>query len=308
MEVLVKQATWEADGVLSLSLVHPEASELPAWTPGAHLDLHLGDRVRQYSLCGDPADQGRYRVAVLRAPDSRGGSEYVHERLRPGQPLRIDGPRNHFTLEPSPRYLFVAGGIGITPLLPMLRQAAAEGRDWRLAYGGRSLRSMAFLDELAGYGERVEFVPQDERGPLDLDALLGAPLSDTLVYCCGPEPLLAAVEERCADWPPGSLRLERFAAKPQDFGPDEPFEVVCQRSDVTVRVGPGTSIVDALEDADIWVPSACREGICGTCETRVIDGEPDHRDSLLSEGGQEADKIMLPCVSRSLTPRLVLDL
>jgi tetrachlorobenzoquinone reductase len=308
MDVLVKQVTWEADGVLSLSLVHPDAAGLPAWTPGAHLDLRLGDRVRQYSLCGDPADPGRYRVAVLRVEDGRGGSEYVHQRLRPGQTVQIEGPRNHFTLEPSPRYLFIAGGIGITPLLPMVRQAAAEGRDWRLVYGGRSLRSMAFLDELAGYGDRVETVPQDERGLLDLDALLGTPLPDTLVYCCGPEPLLAAVETRCATWPPGCLRLERFAAKPQDFGPDTPFEVVCQRSDVTVRVEPGTSIVDALENTDVWVSNACREGICGTCETRVIDGEPDHRDSLLSADERAAGKLMLPCVSRSLTPRLVLDL
>lgn len=307
MDVLVRQATWEADGVLSLVLVHPEGGELPAWSSGAHLDLHLGDRVRQYSLCGDPADRGRYRIAVLRAAGSRGGSAHVHEKVRPGQTVRIDGPRNHFTLEPSPRYLFVAGGIGITPILPMVRQVAAEGREWRLVYGGRSRRSMAFLQEVAGYGDRVEVVPQDERGLLDLDALLGTPAADTLVYCCGPEPLLAAVEARCAAWPPGSLRLERFAAKPQDFGPDAPFEVVCQRSDVTARVEPGTSIVDALEAVDVWVPSACREGICGTCETRVIDGTPDHRDSLLSDDERAAGKVMLPCVSRALTPRLVLD-
>lgn len=307
MEVLVKQATWESDGVLSLTLVDPDGKPLPPWEPGSHLDLYVGDRVRQYSLCGDPGDPGGYRVAVLRATDSRGGSAFVHERLRPGDVIRADGPRNHFMLEPSPRYLFVAGGIGITPILPMLRRVAAEGRDWRLVYGGRSRRSMAFRAELAAYGERVELVPQDERGLLDLDALLGTPEDDTLVYGCGPEPLLAAVEARCAAWPPGSLRLERFSAKPQDFGADTAFEVVCQRSDVTVRVEPGTAIVDALEGVDIWVPSACREGICGTCETRVIDGVPDHRDSLLSDEERAAGKVMLPCVSRALSPRLVLD-
>jgi len=308
MDVLVKQATWEADGVLSLILTDPEGADLPAWTPGSHIDLHLGDRVRQYSLCGDPADRGRYQIAVLHAAQSRGGSAYVHERLRPGQTVRIDGPRNHFTLEPSRRYLFIAGGIGITPILPMIRKVVAENREWRLVYGGRCRRSMAFQQELAGYGDRVEIVPQDERGLLDLGELLGEPDADALVYCCGPEPLLAAVEEYCAGWPAGSLRLERFAAKSQDFGPDAPFEVVCQRSDVAVRVDPGTSIVDALEAVDVWVPSACREGICGTCETRVIDGTPDHRDSLLSEDERSAGKLMLPCVSRALTPRLVLDI
>ncbi|MEQ4306053.1 PDR/VanB family oxidoreductase [Plantactinospora sp. B6F1] len=307
MDVLVKRTTWEAEGVLAVELVHPDAAELPGWTPGAHLDIYLDDRVRQYSLCGDPADRGRYRIAVLRAAQSRGGSAYVHERLRPGQTVRIEGPRNHFTLEPSPRYVFVAGGIGITPILPMIHQVAAEGRDWRLGYGGRAVRSMAFRDELAGYRDRVEIVPQDERGLLDLDDLLGTPSPETLVYCCGPESLLEAVEARCAGWPPGCLRLERFAAKPQDFGPGVPFEVVCQRSDVTVQVEPETSIVDALETVDIWVPSACREGICGTCETRVIDGVPDHRDSLLSDDERAAGKVMLPCVSRALTPRLVLD-
>lgn len=310
-ELLVKQMTWEADGVLSLSLVHPDGKPLPEWTPGAHVDLTLrGSLVRQYSLCGDPADETRYRVAVLREQAALGGSEYVHEGLRPGHRLHVVGPRNNFSFVPASRYVFVAGGIGITPILAMVREAEAQGVEWELWYGGRRKESMAFLDELAAYGARVHVVPEDEYGRLDLAAALPGPEAGMLVYACGPEPLLAALEEHTSGWPDGILQLERFKAKKIATGPggDQPVTVECRRSGRNVDVASDCSILDALESAGISVPSSCRDGICGTCETRVLDGTPDHRDSLLSASEQATGASMMVCVSRARSPRLVLDL
>lgn len=307
MDLMVKQLRLESADVLSVILVDPSGSALPAWHPGAHIDLALDGNLRQYSLCGDPADRYSYRIGVHRAVESRGGSAYLHDVLRPGHLVTVSGPRNHFELDESPAYLFIAGGIGITPILPMIAQAEAQGSCWRLVYGGRSLSTMAFLDRLSAYGDHVELVPQDRDGLIDLETLLGEPLADTLVYACGPEPLLVATEERCSSWPTRSLHVERFAAKVQDVGDDTGFEVVALASGVSVDVPPGVSIVDALEEVDIWIPSACREGICGTCETKVIEGTPDHRDSLLSEEERASGKCMMLCVSRSLSSRLVLD-
>lgn len=311
LELLVKQMTWESEGVLSLSLVHPDGKPLPDWTPGSHVDLTLrGSLVRQYSLCGEPGDSGSYRVAVLRDQAALGGSEFVHEGLRPGHRLTVTGPRNNFSFLPARRYVFVAGGIGITPILPMVRAADEQGADWTLWYGGRRRESMAFLDELALYGERVRVVPEDEAGRLDLAAALPGPEDGLLVYCCGPEPLLAAVEERTAGWPAGILQVERFKAK-QVAAPDggeQPLEVVCAKSGTSVEVAPEVSVLDALEAAGVAVPSSCRDGICGSCETRVLEGTPDHRDSVLSASEQAAGKTLMVCVSRACTPRLVLDL
>jgi ferredoxin-NADP reductase len=307
-EVSVAGAESVADDVVLLTLVAADGSELPAWTPGAHVDLLLGDGlVRQYSLCGNPAERDHYRVAVLRTPDSRGGSTAVHA-LGAGDRLRIRGPRNHFPLVSARRYLFVAGGIGITPILPMIEEADAAGVDWDLHYGGRTRESMAFCELLAKYGDRVHLVPQDERGLLDLDALLGAPSPGTLVYCCGPEPLLAAVEDRCRTWPSGSLHVERFAAKERaDDGDDVAFEVVLQRSGLTVTVEPGVTVFDTMRNAGVSVLGSCLEGICGTCEQSVLEGEVDHRDSVLDDDEREANDCMMVCVSRARSPRLVLD-
>jgi ferredoxin-NADP reductase len=300
-----------AEGVISLTLADPGGAQLPAWTPGAHIDLLLGDTVRQYSLSGPPGDQHSWRIAVLLDPRGRGGSRAVHESLQPGDQVAVRGPRNHFPLHAAPRYIFLAGGIGITPILPMIAIATEAGSDWQLYYGGRSRASMAFRDELEPYGERVIIWPDDERGLLPLGDILGKPADGALVYCCGPEGLLAAAEERCAAWPAGALHLERFAAKPQPepaAGEEAGFEVVCQRSGVTVTVPPGTSIIDALDEQGVSVLSSCLEGVCGTCETRVLEGIPDHRDSLLTEDEREANEYMMVCVSRSKSDRLVLDL
>lgn len=311
-ELIVATREDAAEGVVALVLQSGDGADLAGWTPGAHIDLVLGEGLaRQYSLCGDPATADAWRIGVLRDPASRGGSQFVHDRLREGHTVRVRGPRNHFPLVASPRYLFIAGGIGITPVLPMIDAAAGAGADWRLLYGGRTRSSMAFLDELAAYGERVEVHPQDEDGLLDLESALSVPQPDTLVYCCGPEPLLDAVTTACADWPPGSLHLERFAAKsvaePATAGLDT-FEVVCQRSGVTVTVPQEKTIYESVEEAGVDVLGSCLEGICGTCEAVVLEGKPDHRDSVLSEAERDEAGVMMICVSRSCSVKLVLDI
>lgn len=313
LRLRVVEMRWEAEGVLSLAFAALDGSPLPAWSPGAHLDLHLPNGlVRQYSMCGTAGDPEQWRIAVLHEAAGRGGSAAVHRLVRPGDIVEVVGPRNDFALVESPSYVFVAGGIGITALLPMLDVAQARGCRWRLVYGGRSRRSMAFVDQLQErYGTSVEVCPQDEVGLLDLDAVLGGPQDDTVVYCCGPEPLLAAVEQICAQrWPAGVLHVERFAAKPDagQGGRDEEFELVLDRSGRSMTVEPGQSVLDALEAAGVYAVSSCRDGVCGTCEVTVISGVPDHRDSVLSDDEQAANDTMMICVGRSRTPQLVLDL
>ncbi|MFI6931495.1 PDR/VanB family oxidoreductase [Streptomyces sp. NPDC050287] len=305
-ELVVEEREFAADGVLALTLRHPLGEELPVWEPGAHVDVVLGpDLERQYSLCGDPADRTAWRIAVLREPDGRGGSAYVHERLGQGDKVRVRGPRNHFALRPAPRYRFVAGGIGITPILPMLAAAEAAGAEWSLLYGGRTRQSMAFTEELRGYGDRVTIAPQDETGLLDLASVLDGLPEGTLVYCCGPGPLLDAVEARC---PAGALHVERFEPKVQEVGGNTEFEVELARSGRTLTVPADVSVLDAVRGAGVEVLFSCTEGTCGTCETDVLEGDPDHRDSVLSDEEREAGETMLICVSRCRGKRLVLDL
>ncbi|WP_328539666.1 PDR/VanB family oxidoreductase [Streptomyces sp. NBC_00344] len=307
LELLVRTMTWEAEGVLAVELVHPEGKPLPGWEPGAHLDLEVGGRTRQYSLCGDPHDPASYRIGVLNEPSSRGGSRYVHTQLRPGLTVTAVGPRNRFELLDAARYVFIAGGIGITPILAMAREAGRRGIPYTLVHGGRSRASMAFGSELAALtGGDVVFHPQDELGHIDLEKALDGAGPGTLVYCCGPEPLLAAVEARC---PAGLLHVERFAAPVTErTGADASFEVECRASGVTLTVGSDTSVLAAAEAAGIGVGSSCRDGICGTCETRVLDGVPDHRDYVLSEAEHSSNTTMMICVSRCASGRLVLDL
>ena len=299
-----------ADGVVTLTLTAPDGRRLPDWTPGAHVDLTLENGLtRQYSLCGDRWDAHSYRVGVLLEPRSRGGSRHVHELLEPGHLVGLGGPRNNFPLVPAESYLFVAGGIGITPILPMIAQAELLGAEWRLLYGGRQRSSMAFLDELSVYGDRVLARPQDEFGLLDLPGFLGEPRPGTPVYSCGPGPLLGAMENACRDWPARALHTERFVAA-EHGAPvrTTPFEVELRRSRRTLAVTPDVSVLEALAAAGVEVLSSCRQGTCGTCETTVLAGEPDHRDSLLDDEEQAAGDCMYPCVSRSLSDRLVLDL
>ena len=299
-----------AEGVVTLTLREVDGQPLPQWEAGAHVDLILdGAATRQYSLCGDPGTPHLWRLGILRDAAGSGGSMYVHDQLRVGDVAHVRGPRNNFPLVDSPRYLFIAGGIGITPMLPMIRAAYAAGADWKLIYGGRRRASMAFLDELSVYGDNVVIWPQDEFGLLDLDSLLSQPWPQTKVYCCGPEPLLAAVEHHCAAWPKRTLQVERFVARPlTEPVLREAFDVYLARSDITVTVPPESSILSAIEDAGVAVLSSCAEGTCGTCETPVLEGVPDHRDSVLDEDERKAGHCMMICVSRACTSRLVLDL
>jgi ferredoxin-NADP reductase len=309
-ELVVSRRTDEAAGVVSLTLRHPAGAPLPAWEPGAHIDVMPAEGLtRQYSLCGDPADRSAWRIAVLREPDGRGGSAYVHDELPEGASLRVRGPRNNFRLVPAPRYLFIAGGIGITPILPMTAAAEAAGAEWTLLYGGRTRASMAFSGQLAAYGGKVRIAPQDETGLLDLASYLAGEEPDTLVYCCGPEPLLNAVEEQCGTFRSGALHIERFKAKQTDApAPTDSFELELRQSGLTLTVPPERSILQTVEAAGVQVLYSCTEGTCGTCETDILEGEADHRDSVLSADEQAANETMMICVSRCRGRRLVLDL
>jgi len=305
-ELVVDRRDPAADGVLALTLRHPLGEQLPPWEPGAHIDVVLGPGLeRQYSLCGDPADRTAWRIAVLREPAGRGGSAHVHGQLRQGDKVRVRGPRNHFALRPAPRYRFIAGGIGITPILPMLAAAEAAGAEWTLLYGGRTRESMAFTAELSRYGDRVTVAPQDESGLLDLAAVLDGVPEGTLVYCCGPGPLLDAVEARC---PAGLLHVERFAPKEQLAGENTEFDVELAQTGTTVTVPADVSVLDAVRASGVEVLFSCTEGTCGTCETDVLDGTPDHRDSVLTDEEREAGETMMICVSRCRGKKLVLDL
>ncbi|MEU9973385.1 PDR/VanB family oxidoreductase [Streptomyces sp. NPDC051014] len=283
-----------ADGVVQLRL---EGERLPGWEPGAHLDVVLpSGLVRQYSLCGDPADASSYTIAARLVADGRGGSREVHERVAEGMELEVRGPRNRFPLAGADSYVFVAGGIGITPILSMVR-SLPPGARWRLLYCGRSRASMPFVAELAG-DERVTVVAEDEDGRPDLDALTVP--DGALVYCCGPQGLMAAVQERFP-----AVRLERFG--PSAGGADDQaFELELRRSGRTLTVPADSTVLTAVRAELPDTAYSCAQGFCGTCQQRVLAGEVDHRDELLTDA-ERADS-MLICVSRAHGGRLVLDL
>lgn len=295
-----------ARDIVAVTLARPDGTRLPNWAPGAHIDIELPDgRRRQYSLCGDRWDAHTYRIAVQREPDGRGGSRYIHDELAEGDLVGFGGPRNNFRLAPAAAYLFVAGGIGITPILPMIAQAELLGVPWRLLYLVRSRDRVVDLGLGAG-DPRVTIHCADEVGRADLDAWAPAD-PGVRVWACGPERLLAAVEA----WnpPPGGhrARIERFTARGDDGRPSTAFEVVAARSGVTTRVRADESIVQALGRAGVGIITSCAQGVCGTCETDVVAGEPDHRDALLDDAERAAGRLMFPCVSRCRGERLVLD-
>lgn len=309
----VHQKTWEAQGITSVTFVHPEGEPLPRWEPGAHLSLHLPNGlVREYSLCSDPDDTSRWTVAVLRVVESRGGSSLIHDQLPIGEEILVDGPRNLFQLDDSkPRHLLIAGGIGITPVVAMTRALQAKGADWHLLYTGRARELMAFIDEIAALpSDRVTVHVDDEVGGFaDISTIVGETGDDTLVYCCGPATLMEQVEISIADTE--RLRLERFRAPEPKVDPESPdgaFDVVISSSGERVHVASDISVLDALGAAGHEVPSSCTEGICGTCETGVVAGDIDHRDFILSDDEKESGATMCVCVSRCRSAELILDL
>ncbi|MFH1795821.1 MAG: PDR/VanB family oxidoreductase [Pseudomonadota bacterium] len=300
-----------AEDVVLLSLVRTDGQPLPRWTPGAHIDVFVDGsaHVRQYSLCGDPRDDGRWDIAVLREPNGRGGSAAIHEKCFEGTTVWASPPVNHFPLREAGHVVLIAGGIGITPFLPMIGALERAGRSWELHYAGRKPDSMAFAAELdLWHGSRVRLYPKSVGRPLALANVLHRLPPGAAIYACGPTRLLQEVDNRCsaAGVKP---HMERFAApaRPEpDVGdePESPFEVHLARTGVTILVEPGQSILDAAEAAGADVFGSCLEGVCGTCETRVLEGAPDHRDCVLE--GSPTDTMMI-CVSRCKGSRLILD-
>jgi ferredoxin-NADP reductase len=307
----VDNITNECDDVILIDFIDPNRDALPQWNPGAHVDVHIPTGiVRQYSLCGDHHDRSRYTIAVLREPSSRGGSAYLHDTLRKGDLVAVSQPRNAFALKPAEQYLFLAGGIGITPIITMMRAATEQNIPWTALYAGRSRDRMSFLDEI-GTKNNVHVFPTAENNRLDLAAWLSQQSADVAVYCCGPARLLDAVIE-CSKYadPAPKVYFERFVgtATTLDPGDEHGFELILTRSEKAIDVRADQSILDALTAHGIKVPSSCGEGTCGTCEVSVTDGEVDHRDHVLDEDERAENTCMMICCSRAKGARLVLDL
>jgi ferredoxin-NADP reductase len=320
-QVVVTQVRLEADQVISLVLSPPAGGALPSWEAGAHIDVRLpSGLIRQYSLCGDP-DQPHYTIAVLREYAGRGGSAEIHDTALVGRTLTLRGPRNHFMLQPAARYVFVAGGIGVTPILSMARHATRHGVPWSLHYGGRHADTMAFAGKLRRLshqaGAALSLRGDDTAGALPLTEIVREAPEDSLLYACGPAGMLAAlraaVDAERADL---TLLTEQFTAAEspapvpigEDSAPAAAFEVELARTGETVTVEPGASILDAVREVRPDVLYSCEEGFCGTCETKVIAGRPVHRDTILSEGERAVGKTMMICVGGCASRRLVLDL
>jgi ferredoxin-NADP reductase len=299
--------------VVALTLAAADGQPLPRWRPGAHLDIHLpSGRLRQYSLCGDPDDDETYRIAVRRIVDGGGGSIEVHDGLPIGATVTTHGPRNAFPLtvpgygSPATRFRFVAGGIGITPILPMLALADRLGVDWSMVYAGRSHDSLPFIDEVSRFGDRIDIRTDDVSGIPTAAELLGDCPDATTVYACGPAPMLTAIRAELAGRDNVELHFERFAAPPVVDG--RQFTVSIASTGQEVTVGADETLLTALRRANVAAPYSCRQGFCGTCRTRVVAGAVDHRDTLLTEP-ERAASMMLVCISRAANgERLTLDL
>ena len=316
IDVRVARKTVEAEGVVGFELVAHGRGDLPPFEAGAHIDVHLPDGLlRQYSLCNAPAERHRYCIGVLRDPATRGGSALMHEAVFEGSSLRIGLPNNHFALHPeAAHHLLLAGGIGVTPLLAMAEQLSAAGASFALHYCSRSVARAAYLARLQSspFAERVHFHFDDGLAAqkLDLAARLGTPEPRTHIYVCGPSGFLDAVRATARDkgWPDAQVHFEYFTGVAVHSATDRSFEVVLKRSGQVIRVEAAQAITEALAAHDVFIPVSCQQGVCGTCLTTVCEGEVDHKDLYLSPEEQAANDQILPCCSRSLSPRLVLDL
>ncbi|MBU69081.1 MAG: cytochrome [Cupriavidus sp.] len=295
-----------ADDVLRIRLAAPDGRALPRWSAGSHIDVECGNSgiSRQYSLCGNPDDLGVFEIAVLREAQSRGGSAWIHGNLRVGDRVKVRGPRNHFRLDETCRKaIFIAGGIGITPVSAMARRAKALGIDYVIHYCGRSRTAMALLDELAAlHGARLRAHVRDEGQRADFAQILGTPDGDTQIYACGPARMIDALQACCAHWPEDSLRVEHFSSTLGALDPDreQPFTVELKDSGLTLDVPATQTLLQALRCANIDVQSDCEEGLCGSCEVRVLAGDVDHRDVVLTRAERDANDRMMSCCSRAM--------
>lgn len=308
LQLRLHRVEYAATGVYLLELRWPEGGELPAFSAGSHVDLHLPNGlVRQYSLANAPRERTHYLLGVKRDPKSRGGSVSIHDDLRVGQLLTVSLPRNHFPLdEEAPVSVFVAGGIGITPIASMVQHLKWLGHSWQLHYSVRTRDDAALLDRVAGAGLQLH-VDAEAGALLDIGAVLAAAPADAPLYCCGPAPMLDAFEAAAKALPGRRWTVERFAAAAPSASSGG-FTVRLAATGRTLPVAAGQSILDALRGAGLSVRASCEQGICGTCETRVLGGTPDHRDSLLSDEEKRTNEVMMICCSGSLSEELVLDL
>lgn len=315
LTVKVVKKTQEAEGIVSLELASVNDRPLPAFSAGAHVDVHLRDGlIRQYSLSNDSSEQHRYLIAVLKDPESRGGSIAVHDNVQEGDTLQISEPKNNFELVQAPRTLLFAGGIGVTPLLCMAQRLNRINADFTLHYSTRSLARTAFYDLIrqSDFAERVNFHLDDGDASqkLDLKAVIGTPDNQTHIYVCGPKGYIDFVLDTAKGfgWNPKQLHVEYFAAGEVDTSGDESFEVKIASTGETYTIPADKSITEVLDENGVFIPVSCEEGVCGTCLTRVLEGIPEHRDLYLTDDEHEANDQFTPCCSRSKSPLLVLDL
>jgi len=312
--VTVESVTQAASNVVRLRLVAPDGQPLPRWTPGAHIDVECGspELTRQYSLCGARGDTSALEIGVLREPEGRGGSEWIHANVRPGMTLRIRGPRNHFRLDEGAKHLIlIAGGIGITPISAMAGRARELGMSYEIHYSGRSRTCMPFVEELQVlHGSRISVYAADEGRRAELAALLACPKPGTQIYACGPQRMLTALEAICGAWPGDALRIEHFvpAGSALDPAREHAFEAELKDSGIVVTVAADQTLLQALRKANIDVQSDCEEGLCGSCEVRVLSGEVDHRDVVLTRAERLANQKMMSCCSRACGQRIVIEI
>ncbi|WJM95808.1 2Fe-2S iron-sulfur cluster-binding protein [Pseudomonas defluvii] len=317
LKTRVLKKTILSDRVVGLTLGLLDGAEFPVWEPGAHIELELPvsraePLYRQYSLCGQRANTREWKVAVLKDEASRGGSAYIHEVLQEGDVLPVSIPRNHFPFNADKKCFFIAGGIGITPIVPMIQAAAAAGQDWRLLYLARNDNDFIFLDELQRLDDsRIQIHASDQDGMFDLQLVLQTLDKHTVVYSCGPQGLLNILEKYQQEqigigW---QLVLERFSVETNaSMLTGNSFIVTLHRSGKSITVAGNETILAALKREGMRVKCSCQNGTCGTCETVVISGQPEHRDFVLSEEERQLSETMMICVSRALSDELVLDL
>ncbi len=315
LQVRVAARREEAHDIIALELVAVDGAALPAFTAGAHIDVHLpGGLLRQYSLCNAPHERHRYQIGVLRDANSRGGSAAVHETLKVGDVLTIGAPRNQFALVPAQHSLLLAGGIGVTPILCMAEALAAAGASFEMHYCARSPARQAFRERIAasGFSDRVvhHYDDGDAADKLDLDALLAQTAPSTHLYVCGPAGFIAHVVDtaRARGWPESQVHFEYFGAAPVQADGNGEFDVKLASSGKVYTIPVNRTVIQVLCEHGVDVPVSCEQGICGTCLTRVLEGQPDHRDQYLTDEERAANDQFTPCCSRARSPLLVLDL